>query len=293
MRDRALILGGGGGTGNAWLIGVIAGLFDAGSDVTKADLLVGTSAGSTTAAQLGSGTPPKDLFANILAEGAKRVTSPIDAGDVRRPIRLVPDLMETTAAVIAGSDDAADMRRKMGTALQKNSTPGSSAQWRTTVASRLPSHHWPQQSMLIPAVNAYTGEPIVFDRHSGVDLIDAVAASCAGGFAYSFGDNGYIDGGYRADLNADLAAGYGRILIIAPFGGRTRKPLPWGLHEAAQVDDLRKCGSTVKTIFPDSDAQNALGDGMALLDLTRRRPSAEAGYNQGKTTAEQILEFWR
>ena len=40
----ALVLGGGGSTGNAWLIGVIAGLFEAGLDVTEADLIIGTSA---------------------------------------------------------------------------------------------------------------------------------------------------------------------------------------------------------------------------------------------------------
>ena len=43
--ERALVLGGGGSAGNAWLIGVIAGLFDAGLDVTEADLIIGTSAG--------------------------------------------------------------------------------------------------------------------------------------------------------------------------------------------------------------------------------------------------------
>ncbi len=43
--ERALVLGGGGSTGNAWLIGVIAGLFDAGLDVTESDLIIGTSAG--------------------------------------------------------------------------------------------------------------------------------------------------------------------------------------------------------------------------------------------------------
>ena len=47
---RALVLGGGGSTGNAWLIGVIAGLSDAGVDLTDADLIIGTSAGSTAAA---------------------------------------------------------------------------------------------------------------------------------------------------------------------------------------------------------------------------------------------------
>jgi NTE family protein len=50
--ERALVLGGGGSTGNAWLIGVIAGLLEAGLDVTTADLTIGTSAGSTAAAQM-------------------------------------------------------------------------------------------------------------------------------------------------------------------------------------------------------------------------------------------------
>ena len=43
--ERALVLHGGGSAGNAWEIGVIAGLFDAGLDVTEADLIIGTSAG--------------------------------------------------------------------------------------------------------------------------------------------------------------------------------------------------------------------------------------------------------
>ena len=38
--ERALVLGGGGSAGNAWEIGVIAGLFDAGLDVTEADLIL-------------------------------------------------------------------------------------------------------------------------------------------------------------------------------------------------------------------------------------------------------------
>src|SRR4029079_18806244 len=59
---RALVLGGGGSTGNAWLIGVIAGLFDSGLDVTTADRTIGTSAGATTAAQL-AGAAQTGLFA--------------------------------------------------------------------------------------------------------------------------------------------------------------------------------------------------------------------------------------
>ena len=102
------------------------------------------------------------------------------------------------------------------------------AQWRATITAQLRSHHWPQRPMLIVAVDAHTGEPVVFDRHSGVDLVDAVAASCANGFGvrpYSIGDDRYIDGGYRANENADLAAGYGRVLVLSPFGGRSRTPV--------------------------------------------------------------------
>ena len=69
---RALVLGGGGSTGNAWLIGVIAGLFDAGLDVTTADLTVGTSAGSTAAAQIAGATPTELLAATLAAAPQQR-----------------------------------------------------------------------------------------------------------------------------------------------------------------------------------------------------------------------------
>jgi hypothetical protein len=37
--ERALVLAGGGAAGNAWELGLIAGLSDAGVDVTEADLI--------------------------------------------------------------------------------------------------------------------------------------------------------------------------------------------------------------------------------------------------------------
>jgi NTE family protein len=292
MSARALVLGGGGASGNAWLIGVIAGLFDAGLDVCEADLIIGTSAGSTAAAQI-TGATPTELFADILSAAPRQRAG---TGGGRVPIALAADHMERTSRIIGAAEDAADMRRRMGAAaLEMDGASDTSAQtqWRATVAARLPSQHWPQRPMLITAVDAHTGEPVVFDRHSGVDLVDAVAASCAGGFAYSIGDNQYIDGGYRADVNADLAAGYGRVLVLPPLGDRTRKPLDWGLHLAAQVDELRARGSRVETIVPDSASQTALGVGMNLMDLSTRRPSAQAGYNQGKAIAAQLTEFWR
>ena len=295
--ERALVLGGGGSAGNAWEIGVIAGLFDAGLDVTEADLIIGTSAGSTAAAQITSATQPTELLANILAAAPQPRTGPVGADRGRGPNRPAADHKEKTSEIIGAAEDAADMRRRMGAAaLEMDAASGSSGQtqWRATVAARLPSQHWPQRPMLIVAVDAHTGEPVVFDRHSGVDLVDAVAASCANGFGvppYSIGDNRYIDGGYRANENADLAAGYGRVLVLSPFGGRSRTPVDWGTHLAAQVDELRARGSRVETIFPDSGSRDAFG--VNVMDPSTRPPAARAGHNQGRALAEQLTEFWR
>ncbi len=293
--QRALVLGGGGSAGNAWLIGVIAGLFDAGLDVTGADLIIGTSAGSTAAAQIASSTPPAELLASIVAAASQPRTGPAGSGGGRVPRGPAANHMEQTSAIIGAAQDAADMRRRMGAAaldMDAASDGSRQTQRRATVAARLPGQHWPQRPMLIVAVDAHTGEPVVFDRHSGVDLVDAVTASCAGPGVppHSIGDTRYIDGGYRSNENADLAAGYGRVLVLSPLGGRTRTPLDWGMHLAAQADELRAGGSRVETIFPDSDSRSAFGSN--LMDHSTRPPAARAGYNQGRALAEQLTEFW-
>jgi NTE family protein len=294
--ERALVFGGGGSAGNAWEIGVIAGLVDAGLDVTQADLIIGTSAVSTAAAQITSATQPSELLAGILAAAPQPRTGPAGSDRGRAPNVPAADHMDRTSRIIAAAEDAADMRRRMGAAaLEMDAGPDSSGQTqrRATVAARLPSQHWPQRPMLIVAVDARTGEPVVFDRHSGVDLADAVTASCAGpgAPAHSIGDSRYIDGGYRSPENADLAAGYGRVLVLSPLGGRTRAPLDWGMHLAAQADELRARGSRVETIVPDSESRDAFG--VNLMDPSTRAPAALAGYNQGRALAEQLTDFWR
>lgn len=294
--ERALVLHGGGSAGNAWEIGVIAGLFEAGLDVTEADLIIGTSAGSTAAAQITS-APPAELLAAILSAAPQPPGGPVGSGRGRVPIGPASDHMEITSRIIAAAEDAADMRRRMGAAaLEMDAAPDGSGQarWRATVAARLPSQRWPQRTMLITAVDAHTGEPVVFDRHSGVDLVDAVAASTSNGFGvppYSIGGNRYIDGGYRRNENADLAAGYARVLVLSPFGGRSRHPLEWGMHLAAQADELRAGGSRIETIFPDGDSRNAFGANM--MDPSTRPPAARAGYSQGRALAGRLTEFWR
>lgn len=60
---HVLVLGGGGVAGIGWITGLLAGLAESGRDVTDADLVIGTSAGATMAAQLGSGLTLDRLLA--------------------------------------------------------------------------------------------------------------------------------------------------------------------------------------------------------------------------------------
>jgi NTE family protein len=289
---RALVLGGGGSAGHAWEIGVIAGLFEAGLDLTEADLIIGTSAGSTAAAQITS-TPPPELLTAILAEAPPR-TDPAGSGSGRLRGGSVADHLERTSRIIAAAADPADMRRRMGEAALELDVASDGAwqtRWRATVAARLPTLRWPERTVLITAVDALTGEPVVFDRHSGVQLVDAVAASTSASLPYRIADQPYIDGGYRRNENADLAAGYERVLVLSPFGGRTRHPLEWGMQLAVQVDELRSCGSSVETVFPDAHALAVFGSNM--MDLSTRPPAARAGCGHGKALAERLTRFWR
>ncbi|TQK71055.1 patatin-like phospholipase family protein [Nocardioides sp. SLBN-35] len=284
MSTRALVLGGGGATGNAWLVGVVAGLLEAGVDVTTADLVVGTSAGSTAAAQLTSSSAAELLTAVLQAPVPQRPAQPGAA-------RPVADQMERTARLIAAATDAADMRRRLGAAaldLAAGSGESWAERWRATVATRLPSPAWPAQRLLVTAVDAATGEPVGFERDSGVDLVDAVAASCSSGPAYPIGRRSYIDGGFRANAdNADLAAGYDDVLVLSPFGGRSRAPQEWGLDLASQVAGLRAGGSRVETLFPATEHLGA-----SAMDLSLRAPAARSGRDQGRELAARVGATW-
>jgi NTE family protein len=290
---RALVLAGGGASGNAWELGLIAGLFDAGVDLTEADLIIGTSAGSTVAAQITSGTGPAELYAAILAEAPQPQPQPREAGSDRGRALSGPSYMKWSNGIIGSAQDASDMRRRMGAAaLEMDASDGSSqTRWRDIVTARLPSQHWPQQPVLITAVDARTGEPVVFDRDSGIDLVDAVAASTSAMTPYRIGEDRYINGGYRRSENADLAAGYGRVLVLSPFGGRSRMPLEWGMDLATQVAELRAGGSKVETVFPDGGAGDVF-DANAL-DPSTRLQAARGGYDQGRALAERLAEIWR
>lgn len=296
-KNVALVLGGGGSAGHAWTIGVIAGLAQAGIDLTEAaDLVIGTSSGATAAADVRSGIPPAEQLASILTGPVARV------GQNRQgpPSPPMAAVFERMRAIGAAATSAVELCRAMGAfGLESDATlgPAAAQQRRAMVAARLPRPEWPDRPMIVAAVDAHTGELAAFDRDSGVDLVDAVTASTAlPGMVPTHSINGarYINGGVRSAENADLASGYANVVVLSPFGGRSG-PLPegqleglrrspeWGTDLASQVEALRKQGSRVEVITPDADSQAAMGTNQ--MDLATRIPAARAGFAQGKREA--------
>lgn len=290
--ERALVLGGGGSTGNAWQSGIAAGLLAEGVDIAAADLTIGTSAGSTTAVQL-AGRSATELLAAVLTQDLRGASG--GGSQPRPPGEVARSHLAEFKRVITESDDIDDLRRKMGQAalaVDPEADAAWQAQWRATVASRLPIAHWPKRRLRLTAVDARTGIPVVFDRESGVDLVDAVAASCAGGrFAYRIGEGRYIDGGYRAYAeNADLASGSQRVLVLSPLGGRSLYPLEWGTHLATHVEQLRVAGHEVVTVFPTTESAPLFVNPM---DYSMRAAAARAGQDQGMRMAAGLHAFWQ
>ncbi|MBD3941992.1 patatin-like phospholipase family protein [Microbacterium sp. NEAU-LLC] len=288
--SRALVLGGGGSSGNAWVLGVVAGLYAAGLDVTTVDVMIGTSSGSTTAVQLAR-VDPLELYAATIAP------LPASAGDRRGgsgSTRPVVNHLERTAAIIAESSDPADMRRRLGASSLELAAadPEWQPRWRHIVAGRLPDPRWPERPVQITAVDARTGDGVVFTRDSGVELVDAVAASTSSGPAYRIGDGWYVDGGYRSNAeNADLATGYDRVLVLSPYGGRTRTPAEWRLDVGTQIEALRAAGSRAELIGPPAEHGELFG--ARGMDPTLRRPAAEVGHAQGFALVPLLADLWR
>jgi NTE family protein len=296
----ALVLGGGGAAGQAWQIGVIAGLAEAGLDLAEAaDLVIGTSSGSTTAAQVRSGIPAAELLASVLSAPARQNRE-------QAPSLPMATVFERMRAIGAAATSAVELRRAMGAfGLESDSVlePGA-AQRRAMVAARLPRAEWPDRPMIVVAVNAHTGELVAFDRDSGVDLVDAVTASTAlPGLTATHGINGtrYINGGVRSAENADLASGYANVVVLAPFGGRNQAPPERGAGAAGQfeglrrfpgedlashVEALRQQGSHVEVITPDAGSLAAMGTNQT--DPATRVPAARAGFAQGKQEAARV-----
>ncbi|MEU5883415.1 patatin-like phospholipase family protein [Spirillospora sp. NPDC047279] len=275
--SRALVLGGGGLTGISWEWGILSGLAAAGVDLSDADLVVGTSAGSMVGAQVASGLDFQERF--------RAQFVPLPPGP---PTRLARRDLARSAWAVLSSRASDGVGARLGRIALGAETPSEDEHARL-IRSRLPVREWPDRPLMITAVDAGTGTFTVFDRSSGATLLEAVGASCAVPGVYppvTIGGRRYIDGGARSSTNADLAAGYRSVVVIAPNtqGFRAIESV------AGHVRALRRAGSEVALISPDARSRRVFG--RDSLDSARRPPAAGAGRRQAASIADTVAAVW-
>ncbi len=300
-----VVLGGGGLTGTAFHAGVVAALQEAGIDARTVDLLVGTSAGSTTAALMRQGLAPHDYL--------RRVTGQPMSAAGQAVLRDLPPLADPGAGASAAS------RRPLAPALLK---AAARRPWtvRPAVvgAALLPAgtrpvdpgaarlrhlfQHWPARALWICAVSLTTGRRVVFGRDAFPSVADAVSASCAvpGYFEpVRLDGHTYVDGGAYSLVSADLAAEQPLDLVVvsAPLStadwwaaerGQVLR-LPARLQLEREVARVRRAGAHVVVLQPDAALRAALGSNS--MTVGRRAPVARAtlAHTRGVLRREGLL----
>ena len=293
---RALVLSGGGPVGIAWEAGLLAGLAEGGVDLATADYILGTSAGSFVGSQLAMGRKAADMAGAILKE-ADRVSPAVAAGS--RPGGGAPNLgvlFQKMAEARSGERDPKEVRREIGQFALEAKTMDEESFIKSfgRQLSETAADAWPSRGYACTAVDAETGEFVVWNADSKVGLARAVASSCSVPGVYppiTINGRRYIDGGMRSGSNADLATGHELVVVVglrtagdAEMSARMRAPL----EKEMQV--LRDGGARTELILPDDASVAAFG--LNLMDGRVRPSAAKAGIEQGRALAPALKDVW-
>ena len=292
----AAVLGAGGAVGHAWHAGVLAAIEDVtGWDARRADLVVGTSAGSMVGALLRAGVGPEDLFARatdgpLSAEAAAIYDDARMPSTPTAPPRPRPAVIRGPASPgILLRSASRPWRLRPGLVAAAALPRGGADAGIAAVAGALHRHGWPDEELWVCAVRLSDGERVVFGREpesrSAVSVGEAVAASCAipGWFApISIDGAEFVDGGAHSPTNADLAdrPDLDVVVVSSPMSlDRTalRRPAVdriWRIgHRISlqrEVAALRRRGATVLTIQPGLDDLEVMGGTASAMDPGRR-----------------------
>jgi NTE family protein len=280
--------------GIAWEAGLLAGLARRGVDLGLADLIVGTSAGSFVGSQMAMGRKAEDLAAAILAEADR--PRPASSGGTR-PAPTVTWLFEKMQEAREGRRDPKEVRAEIGALALAAQTVSEEDFIRSfgRSLSELPDHAWPDRGFACTAVDAETGEFVLWNAAAKVGLARAVASSCSvPGIFPPITLNGrrYIDGGMRSATNADVARGHDVTVVVALRIAAGAGPAAEAFR--AQIDGemavLREQGRRAELLLPDEASMAAFGPN--LMDASYRPAAARAGLAQGEAMAASLRGVW-
>lgn len=285
MSRRGLVLGGGGITGIAWETGLLTGFAEGGVDLTGADRVVGTSAGSIVGAQITSGTPLDELYRRQLLPPG-HPDGPTEAALAR----IGPRVLAAYAwALLRSRGDVEAFGRLLGgqavRATGRGRTPTVPERY-AQVRQRLINTSWPDHDLVMTAVDIATGRLETFRPGGPVGLEDAVNASCAVPCVYPpipADGRVFVDGGMRSGANADLAIDCDPVVALCPLD-RSLGPLRSAREQLVQL------GVEHLVITPDEGSRAAIGRN--VLDPSARPGSARAGHAQAAAYVAQVRELW-
>lgn len=280
----AVVLGAGGLTGQAYHLGVLTALADlTGFDARRADVVVGTSAGSLVAAGIAGGLSAHDQYAvlagdPVSAEGRAL----LQATRARTAAPYTPEVPAPTARrrPLAPAAVLAAARRPWAVrpgAVVSSLLPAG----RTSTESisygirKLHGDTWPDGGQLrICALRARDARRVVFGAPGApqTDVGTAAAASCAipGYFRpVRIGKETYVDGGGHSPTNADVVRRDSPELVVvsSPMSfarGAARTPdaavrFAVRRYLAREVRLLRRRGATVVVFQPTVQDLTAMG----------------------------------
>jgi len=310
MPRIGLVLGGGGIVGMAYHGAVLAAVHETtGWDPREAEVVVGTSAGAASGAELRAGLSGADM-------AARREGTPFTAEGERLLRALGPPPQVAPHQEAVDVDRArASMRRLLTRSMMRPgsvpagvltsvaASPGRlSASWLSRQVRWLHGgDEWPDRRFWSCAVDLDRGTRVVLGRDDAppAPLGAAVAASCAfpGVFApVAIGERLYIDGGGWSPTNADVLAGQALDLavIVSPMTalpGALGRREDWWLRTAcrrmlmAEVGKLRARGTAVAIVEPDAAELRCMGQITRHEVLDERRCPAIVERVRAATTA--------
>ena len=293
------MLGAGGVTGGAFHAGVLAALAEVtGWDPRTADVVIGTSAGSATAAALRAGLSAPDMAARARGETLS------DEGRMLLASAGVPTgpaPVPTGARIRLGRPAAPEILlgalrrpwRTRPTALIAGLAPAGAVPTDTIVDSidALHPRGWPAAPTWVCAVRLRDGALVVFGRDDAptVPIGKAVAASCAipGYFTpVEIDAERYADGGAHSLTNVGEAmqAQPDLVIVSSPMSryGAGRAQL------AVEAQALRRRGTEVVALRPTPEVERAMG--VNAMDPTRRAAVVRAAHESTRRHLETIRD---
>ena len=286
--SKALVLGGGGPVGVAWEAGLLAGLAEAGVDLSGADRIVGTSAGSIVGARLARGDAPADLFTASAAVSSPEGGAP--AVDAEALMAIGSAIFEG----ITGARPHEEIVRELGQKALAADTI-TEEEFATVVGPSL-GPDWPDRDFACTAYDVDSGAFVAWDAASGAPFDRAVTSSCAvpGIFPpITIGGRRYMDGGVISGTNAGLAEGHDQVVIVSVIS----RVVP-GAEEFLrgpldlEINALRAAGAEVELIEFDDASQAAAGGNLMAFTPDVVEAVGAAGVAQGRAEAERIGALW-